>query len=355
MNQTIIFTGGGSAGHVTVNLALIPHFLNENWEVHYIGSHNGIENQLISRLNGVQYHAISTGKLRRYLDWNHLTDPLKVVKGCFQAYRLMKKIKPQVIFSKGGFVSVPVVIAGWLNKIPVIIHESDLTPGLANRIAIPLATKLCVTFPETKQQLESDKVEYVGAIVREEIGLGNRLNGYRFSQLLPGKPVVLIMGGSLGSQSINHAIRSNLDVLLERFQIIHICGKGQIDNTIVSNGYRQYEYVNQELADLIAITDIVVSRAGSNSIFEFVSVRKPMLLIPLSKEVSRGEQILNAESFVQAGYCEVLSDNNLDKDILLASLDKLYNNRHTYIEAMTTYNSQGNLNKVISLIRAHTL
>jgi len=193
-------TGGGSAGHVTVNLALIPHFAEDGWDIHYIGSYEGIERQLISRVDQAHYHAISTGKLRRYLDWNHLKDPFKVIKGCYQAYRLMKKIKPDVIFSKGGFVAVPVVVAGWLNKIPVIMHESDLTPGLANRISFPLAEKLCVTFPETMEQLASPKAVYVGAIVREEIMHGDREQGMHFSQMQRVKPIIMVMGGSLGSQ-----------------------------------------------------------------------------------------------------------------------------------------------------------
>lgn len=352
MKQTIVMTGGGSAGHVTVNLALIPHFVDQRWDIHYIGSYQGIEKQLISHIDHVRYHAISTGKLRRYLDWNHIKDPFKVIKGCYQAYRLIRKIKPSIIFSKGGFVSVPVVIAGWLNRIPVIMHESDLTPGLANRITFPLATKLCVTFPETVQQLASPKVEYVGAIVREEIAHGIREQGYRFTHLKRGKPIILVMGGSLGAKSINRAIRNHLHTLLEKFQIIHLCGKGHLDASLNMEGYRQYEYVNEELPDLMAITDIVISRAGSNSIYEFVSLRKPMLLVPLPKGASRGDQILNAESFARSGYCEVMANEHLDEDFV-RTIHKLYDNRYTYIQAMKQYNAQGTLNQVISIIKQH--
>ncbi|TCZ79903.1 undecaprenyldiphospho-muramoylpentapeptide beta-N-acetylglucosaminyltransferase [Paenibacillus albiflavus] len=353
MKRTIVMTGGGSAGHVTVNLALIPHFSKDGWDIHYIGSYEGIERQLISRLDKVHYHAISTGKLRRYLDWNHLKDPFKVIKGCYQAYRLIRKIKPDVIFSKGGFVAVPVVVAGWLNKIPVIMHESDLTPGLANRISFPLAEKLCVTFPETVEQLASPKAVYVGAIVREEIMHGDREQGMRFSQMQRVKPIIMVMGGSLGASSINQAVRTHLHTLLQRYQIIHICGKGNLDPSHDAACYKQYEYVNEELADLLAITDIMISRAGSNSIFEFVSLHKPMLLIPLPKESSRGDQILNAESFAKAGYCEVLADNQLSGDLFVKTIDKLYDNRFTYIQEMKKYNADNNLNKLISIIKNH--
>ncbi|QGR00036.1 undecaprenyldiphospho-muramoylpentapeptide beta-N-acetylglucosaminyltransferase [Paenibacillus psychroresistens] len=329
-----MFTGGGSSGHVSVNLALIPHFQQDGWAVEYIGSENGIEKELILPLKQVKYFSIATGKLRRYLDWNNVKDPFKVVKGVFQAYRIIKKQKPTILFSKGGFVSVPVVLAAWLNKVPVIIHESDITPGLANRIAIPFATGVCTTFPETAQHLKSAKTHFVGAIIRDELKQGNKARGRAFCQLNSSKPVLLIMGGSLGAKRINQTVRSALNKLTDTFQIIHLCGKGQVDPILQSPYYRQYEYINHELPDVLAMTDVVISRAGANSIFEFLALRIPMLLIPLSKAQSRGDQILNAQSFAAAGYCEVLNEEALSAEALVTDVHRVYEQRQTYKEKM---------------------
>jgi UDP-N-acetylglucosamine--N-acetylmuramyl-(pentapeptide) pyrophosphoryl-undecaprenol N-acetylglucosamine transferase len=322
-----MFTGGGSSGHVSVNLALIPRFLTEGWTVEYIGSENGIEKELIEPLNHVQYFSIATGKLRRYLDWRNVKDPFKVVKGTFQAYRLIKKQKPNIIFSKGGFVSVPVVLGAWLNKVPVIIHESDITPGLANRLSIPFTAGVCTTFPETEKHLKTGKIHYVGAVIRDELKLGSKERGRAFCQLNDSKPVLLIMGGSLGAKRINQTVRKALTQLTNDFQIIHLCGKDQLEPTIQSRDYRQYEYINKELPDIIAMTDMVISRAGANSIFEFLSLRIPMLLIPLTKAQSRGDQILNARSFEASGYCKVLIEEELSEQSLISSVTQVFNNR----------------------------
>jgi UDP-N-acetylglucosamine--N-acetylmuramyl-(pentapeptide) pyrophosphoryl-undecaprenol N-acetylglucosamine transferase len=351
--KKIIFTGGGSAGHVTVNLALIPHFIAEGWKVDYIGSENGIEKQLISGLEQVPYHSIATGKLRRYFDWNNFKDPFKVIKGVFQAYRLIKKLDPDVVFSKGGFVSVPVILGAWLHKVPIVIHESDITPGLANRISIPFATKVCATFPETVKHLPTDKAVHVGAIVRNELKQGSSDRGFTLCQFTASKPVLLIMGGSLGSQRINQAVRANLNRLLERFQVIHICGKGQIDPSLDVKDYKQFEYVNQELPDMMAIADMIVSRAGSNSIFEFLALRKPMLLIPLSRQASRGDQILNAQSFRNAGFCEILWEEELTDDSFLQAVTSTFEKRAQLVENMKNSQSEDALAKVIQLIE-HT-
>ncbi|MDP5273871.1 undecaprenyldiphospho-muramoylpentapeptide beta-N-acetylglucosaminyltransferase [Chengkuizengella axinellae] len=351
MKKKIVFTGGGSAGHVTVNLALIPHFLHEGWGVEYIGSENGIERELISKLKGVHYHSIKTGKLRRYFDWNNVKDPFRVVQGIFQSFRIIQKSKPNVVFSKGGFVSVPVILGSKLNQIPVLTHESDLTPGLANKISMPFVKKVCTTFPETEKHLSSKKAEYVGAIVRDELRHGNATKGYTYCNFIREKPVLLIMGGSMGSQKINKSVRDSLDELLSNFQIVHICGKGGVDSSIKKRGYKQFEYINEQLPDMMHMADIVISRAGSNAIFEFLSLKKPMLLIPLSKEASRGDQILNAESFKKAGYCEVLQEEELSKDSLTKTIKHLYKNKENYINKMKTYQGEKALSKVIKLIK----
>ncbi|MFD2673086.1 undecaprenyldiphospho-muramoylpentapeptide beta-N-acetylglucosaminyltransferase [Marinicrinis sediminis] len=344
-----MFTGGGTAGHVTVNLALIPEFQADGWETEYMGSVDGIEKQLIQSVPSVPYYGISTGKLRRYMDWKNVKDPFRVMKGVLQAFRIMRRSKPDVLFSKGGFVTVPVIIAAWLNRVPVVIHESDLTPGLANKIAIPLAEKIAVTFPETMDHVKKEKAVYIGGIVRNELKKGSALKGLTLTSFTRHKPVMLIMGGSQGSKKINQMVRDELATLTESFQIIHICGKGQVEPQLNQHGYCQFEYVNQELADLLAATDIVVSRAGSNSIFEFLSLRKPMVLIPLSRQVSRGDQILNAQSFEKLGYAKVLDEDTLIGEQFVQTVMKTYEDRHHYLEKMEQAR-QSELQDLIQLI-----
>lgn len=350
MNK-IMFTGGGSAGHVTVNLALMPLFLEEGWTVDYAGSVAGIEKDLVSALPDVKYFPISTGKLRRYFDIQNVKDPFKVAKGVHEAYRLIQKRKPQVVFSKGGFVSVPVVIGAWLNNVPVVIHESDITPGLANRISIPMASVVCTTFPETAEQMNTAKSRYVGAVVRQELHQGDADRGRDFCGFQANQFVLLVMGGSLGARKINEAVRSALPTLLRYFQVVHICGKGQVDPSMDRPGYIQYEYINEELPDVMAMADLVVSRAGSNSIFEFLSLRKPMLLIPLSRQQSRGDQILNASSFEKAGYCKVLEEEELNGDTLFSGVMDVFKSRKEIVENMRSNPSSDALSEVFRLIK----
>ncbi|KFZ41569.1 undecaprenyldiphospho-muramoylpentapeptide beta-N-acetylglucosaminyltransferase [Thermoactinomyces sp. Gus2-1] len=351
MNKTILFTGGGTAGHVMVNLALIPKFLEDGWKVIYIGSKDGIEKQLVSELNDVEYYSVSTGKLRRYFDWNNFKDPFKVLKGVFEAYRLIRRHKPSLIFSKGGFVSVPVVLGGWLNRVPAIIHESDMTPGLANKIATPFATKVCTTFPETAKHFSKEKGKYVGAIIREELKHGDPARGRELCGFTREKPVILVMGGSLGSGVINEVVRNNLDTLLKRFQIVHLCGRGKVDESIQKPGYCQFEYLSEELPHVLNMADFVVSRAGSNAIFEFLSLKKPMLLIPLSKAASRGDQILNARSFEKMGYAEVLMEEDLTDESFFQHLENLVENQEAYREKMSQNSPEQNMQEVIQLIK----
>ena len=295
--KKIILTGGGTAGHVTPNLALLPSLKEADYEIHYIGSYNGIERKLIENA-GIPYDGISSGKLRRYFDLKNFSDPVRVLKGYAEARKLIKKYKPDVVFSKGGFVSVPVVLAAKHYKVPVIIHESDMTPGLANKICIPSAKKVCCNFPETLEYLPKDKAVLTGSPIRQELLQGDRLSGLKYAHLSAEKPVLLVIGGSLGSVIVNHAVRGILTQLLEQFQIIHICGKGNVDESLIGiPGYVQYEYVDSPLRHLFAAADLVISRAGANSICEILALRKPNVLIPLSAAASRGDQILNANSF----------------------------------------------------------
>ncbi|KIL48841.1 UDP-diphospho-muramoylpentapeptide beta-N- acetylglucosaminyltransferase [Jeotgalibacillus alimentarius] len=332
--KKILFTGGGSAGHVSVNTALIPEFMKNNWQVSYIGSHDGIEKDIITKkFPEVPYYGISSGKLRRYFSMKNFTDPFKVLAGTVQAFVKIKKIKPDVIFSKGGFVSVPVLLAAKLAGVPVAIHESDVTPGLANKLAMPFATKIYTTFQDTLQYVPKEKSTCAGAIIREELFAGAREKGIAFSGIDQTKPVILVMGGSLGAKGINATVRSALPELTQHYSIIHLCGKGnKVDHH--NPDYIQYEFVSDELPDLIAAADLVISRAGSNSIFEFLALKKPMILIPLSKEASRGDQILNADSFVQQGFALKLEEENLTEETLLTAVRQLRDQQWSMIEKM---------------------
>ncbi|OTW73785.1 MULTISPECIES: undecaprenyldiphospho-muramoylpentapeptide beta-N-acetylglucosaminyltransferase [Bacillus] len=349
MNKKILFTGGGTAGHVMINMVLIPKFMEKGWGVEYIGSQNGIEKLLVQN---VKYNSISTGKLRRYWDWENFKDPFKIIKGCIQSYKLMKRIKPDVIFSAGGFVSVPVVIGAWMNKVPVIIREPDSTLGLANKIALPFTTKLCTTFPQTGENVSNEKKIYVGPIVREEIERGNVLRGRSYCKFQQDKPVLLIMGGSQGAQWINDMVRGSLEALLLNFNIVHMCGKGKVDSSIGMEGYIQFEYIGEELPHILNMASVVVSRAGSTAISELLFLKKPMLLIPLTNSSSRGDQVLNAEYFSRQGYAEVIFQDKVSTNAFIHAVNKLNTNKERYIQNMNGYtktNDEG-IHQLIDII-----
>lgn len=348
--KRIILTGGGTAGHVTPNIALLPRLKELQYDIHYIGSYNGIEKELIEQFR-IPYHGISSGKLRRYFSTKNFTDPFRVLKGFGEANKLIKELKPDVIFSKGGFVSVPVVMAGGRRHVPTIIHESDMTPGLANKISIPSATKVCCNFPETLEHLPDNKAVLTGSPIRQELLTGDKTAALKFCGLSGDKPVILIIGGSLGSVAVNNAVRLILPELLQDFHVIHLCGKGKIDASLKDlNGYVQFEYIQDELKDLFALTDIVISRAGANAICELMALRKPNLLIPLSANASRGDQILNARSFERQGFSIVLEEEDLSKEALLAAIRRLYENRTSYIDAMSKSSQQNSIDTIINLI-----
>ena len=349
--KRIILTGGGTAGHVTPNIALLPSLKELGYDIHYIGSHNGIEKDLITT-HDIPYHSISSGKLRRYFSLQNFTDPFRVIKGFFEARKLIKELQPSVIFSKGGFVSVPVVLAGAKKKVPTIIHESDMTPGLANKLCIPSATKVCCNFPETLQHLPEGKAVLSGSPIRKELLSGDKAAALKFCGFTSDKPVILIIGGSLGSMIVNNAVRSILPDLLKDFQIIHLCGKDKLDESLVGiDGYIQFEYIQEELKDLFALCDIVISRAGANAICELLALRKPNLLIPLSAGASRGDQILNAESFQRQGFSMVLEEEALTDQTLRDSIYHLYQERESYIQAMDKSSQTDSIQTIIQLIQ----
>lgn len=334
----IAFTGGGTVGHVSVNLSLIPTALSQGYEALYIGSKNGIEREMIeSQLPEIKYYPISSGKLRRYISLENAKDVFKVLKGILDARKVLKKEKPDLLFSKGGFVSVPVVIAAKSLNIPTIIHESDLTPGLANKIALKFAKKIYTTFEETLNYLSKEKADFIGATIREDLKNGNAHNGYQLTGFNENKKVLLVMGGSLGSKKLNSIIRENLDALLQQYQVIHLTGKGLKDAQVKKSGYIQYEFVKEDLTDLLAITDTVISRAGSNAIYEFLTLRIPMLLVPLGLDQSRGDQIDNANHFADKGYAKAIDEEQLTAQILLQELNEMEQERTRIINNMKSY------------------
>ena len=350
MAKKIVLTGGGTAGHVTPNIALIPKLRELNYEIYYIGSYEGIEKKLISDYD-IPYYGIATGKFRRYFDPKNFTDPFRVMKGYGEARKYLKQIKPDIVFSKGGFVSVPVVRAAASLEIPCIIHESDMTPGLANKLCIPVAEKVCCNFPETIPMLPEGKAVLTGSPIREELAKGNKIAAYDMCKFTSNKPVILVIGGSLGAEAINKTVRDALPQLLEDFQVVHICGKDKVDNLMLQiEGYQQFEYVKSELKDIFAMADIVISRAGANAISEILALKKPNVLIPLPASSSRGDQLLNAKSFESQGFSIVIDEDDLTKKLLLEKVQELYFNRFTYIDAMKKSSQRDAIGTIIGLI-----
>lgn len=348
--KRIVFTGGGTAGHVTPNIALIAKLKELDYDIHYIGSYSGIEKDLIEKLK-IPYYGISSGKLRRYLDIKNFSDPFKVLKGYREAKKLLKKLDPDVVFSKGGFVAVPVVIAAKKRKIPAIIHESDMTPGLANRLCIPSAAKVCANFPETLNYLPKEKAVLTGTPIRKELFAGNKLKGLDFCKLSANLPVILVIGGSTGALKVNEAVRNLLPTLLKKYQVVHLCGKGKTDAAYQGmEGYVQFEYISSELSDLFAAADIVISRAGANAICELLALKKPNILIPLSAAASRGDQILNAESFERQGFSYVIKEESLTNETLLQGVTQVFENQKTYVEAMSKSTQNDATEKIVALI-----
>ncbi len=344
--KKIVMTGGGTAGHVTPNIALMPRIREAGYEISYIGSYEGMEKEMIEE-TGTPYYGISTGKFRRYFDIKNFTDPFRVIKGYFEARKYLKQIRPDIVFSKGGFVAVPVVLAAGSLKIPAIIHESDMTPGLANKICFRSASRICCNFPETMEMLPRDKAVLTGSPIRAQLFNGDRARGLAFCGFNENKPVILIIGGSLGASAVNAAVRSVLTQLLEKYQVIHLCGKGKLDPSLDNTeGYVQYEFINEELADLMAAADVVISRAGANAVCELLALRKPNILIPLPSSSSRGDQLLNAQSFERQGYSYLLPEEEITDEKLLSVIDTVYDRRHDYEKTMEA----GTQNKAIDII-----
>ena len=348
--KKIVMTGGGTGGHVTPNLALIPRLQADGWEIHYIGAANSVEQELVSKVPGVHYHTVAVGKLRRYFDPKNFSDPFRVVKGIFQATGIIRKIKPNVVFSKGGFVSVPVVYGAKMNGVPVVTHESDLTPGLANKLCLPFASAQCCTFPEAVKYAKGKGV-HTGTPIRPDVLLGDREQGLKRFGFSHAKPVLMVVGGSSGAQAINECVRAALPKLTESFQVLHLCGKGNFSAEHEgANGYVQCEYLNEEMADAYACSDLLVSRAGSNALCEILALRKPALLIPYPAEASRGDQILNAESFRARSLSRVMDQKDMTVESLVKAVVSLYRDRGEIYDAMAKESTANGVDNVLEII-----
>ena len=349
--KRIVLTGGGTAGHVSPNQALIPLLLAEGWEIHYIGTKNGIERTLIEPMEGVTYHAVSSGKLRRYFDLKNFTDPFRVIAGAFQSVSIIRRLKPAVVFSKGGFVSVPVVAGAALCGVPVVMHESDITPGLANKLCKPFAKAVCTTFPECAKLLGTKGVQ-TGTPLRAQIFSGTRARGLALAGFTGERPVLMMIGGSLGAQTVNAVLREALPELTKRYDVLHICGKGNLAPELQETpGDRQFEYLTDDLPDAFACADILLSRAGSNSLSEILALRKPALLIPYHS--GRGDQVLNANSLKARGLAHVMPQSELTAQSLPPALEALWADRELLIQRMSALPDADGTQSVLAQIHKY--
>lgn len=320
---TLILTGGGTAGHCTPNLALLPYLKNDFDKIYYIGSKYGIEKQIIENTD-LEYFSINCAKLDRVKKLKNFSIPLKVFSGIVQAGKILDKIKPDVVFSKGGYVSVPTVIAAAKRKIPVISHESDYTIGLANKISTKLSKKVLTSFPDTAKSIKNG--EYVGSPLRKSLFNVSKKEALSLFGFSGNKPILLITGGSQGAKTINTAVRNALEQLLPKYDVIHICGKNNLTEQKTPKGYFQTEYMNK-IENAFAVSSVCVSRAGSNTLFELMSLKIPTVLIPLPKSASRGDQLLNANYFQKLGLVSVLPQEALSSESLTFAINSIYANR----------------------------
>lgn len=346
----MLLTGGGTAGHVTPNLALLPALREAGFRVEYVGDGRGIERRL-AREAGLPFHAIQTGKLRRYFSLQNFVDPFRIAIGVLQSIVWMLRLRPAAVFSKGGFVGVPVVVAAWLLRVPVIVHESDLTPGLANRLSFPFARRICLSFAETAEGLRGRSTVYTGTPVRAALREGDRARGLQRFGLDPSRRTLLVFGGSQGARAINDQLRGLLPRLPDDWQVLHLCGAGNLDPSLDGRDrYRQYEYLGEEFGDAFACADVVVCRAGANSLAELIAVRKPAVVVPLPTAASRGDQIDNARLFAEKGYGLVLPQDEMTADSLLEKLSQALARAPEIVRAMEAAESHDPARRIVELI-----
>lgn len=349
MNK-ILFAGGGSSGHVNPNLALIDDLIKAGWEIYYIGSKAGIENSLIEK-DKVKFFQIRTGKLRRYFDLKNFIDPFNVLIGIFQAILIIREIKPNVIFSTGGYVSLPTIIGAYINKVPSIVYEPDIEPGIVNKFSFKFANNICTTFSETSKGFPKKTFNYTGPAIRDDIFEGDYETGLKLCGFNKNKPIIIVLGGSLGSNKINEVVRSSLSILLRDYQIVHICGKKKLDTTLLDlSGYKQFEYVTNGLSHLFKIASLAISRAGANAIFELYFLKIPNILIPLSTKSSRGDQIVKARNFETYGFSKVILEKDFSTLKLIAEINDVNDNISYYIDNLVKKTVPSGKKQLIKLI-----
>lgn len=347
--KTIVLTGGGTAGHCIPCLALLPHLKQHFDNIYYIGSENGIEKQLVKNAN-IPYYAVPCIKLKRELCFDNIKIPFTLLKGVKNAGKLLDNLKPDVIFSKGGYVALPTVIAAKKRKIPVIAHESDLTPGLANKISSKYSKLVLTSFPETAKMLSNGK--YVGPPIRQSNNTINNENIIEKANFLVNKPILLIMGGSSGAKAINDCVENSIGALTEKFNVIHICGANKKRTTVQKQGYYQVEFIN-DMDKIFAKTAVCVARAGSNSLFELLNKKIPTVLIPLPKGNSRGDQVLNAEYFQKLGLVYVLNQNVLTPSSLNFAVNSVYANKENIKKSFEKYPVEDASEKIVNIVRSY--
>lgn len=346
--KKIVFTGGGTAGHITPNLAIIEQL--KDYDIYYIGS-SGMEKEIVSKYKNIKFVEIPAVKFIRSLTPKNLLLPFKLIKSINATKKILKEIQPSLIFSKGGFVSIPTCLAGNSLKIPVITHESDLTVGLANKIIAKKAKYLCCSFKETADNFKKNSI-FTGSPIREKIFKGNKFNVISKHKTTTNKPIILVTGGSSGAKAINNAIWENINDLCDKYVIIHITGKNNLNSKITHKNYIQIDFTNN-IEDYFAASDIVISRAGSNTIFELLAIKKPMILIPLPKDQSRGDQLLNAENFNNQGIANILYQENLNKENLLRKITETLLKRSEYINNMKKLDFTCGNDNIIKLIKKY--
>jgi UDP-N-acetylglucosamine--N-acetylmuramyl-(pentapeptide) pyrophosphoryl-undecaprenol N-acetylglucosamine transferase len=323
----VLFTGGGSAGHVVPSLPLIAHFSALGSRVSYIGSKAGPEAGLIEPL-GVPFYTIRSGKLRRYWSWRNVADVWWTLVGICQAIVLIRKLRPSIVFSKGGYAAFPVVVGAWIWRVPVVAHESDLTPGLANRLSLPFVAAVCTNFALTRFPIGNRPIIHTGTPLRTELLRGDAQRGRALLNVAQDRPLIVVVGGSLGAEALNEVVRAALDVLLSFACVVHVCGANRTDPRLAQRGgYHQFEFVGAAWGDLLAAADVVVSRAGANSLYELVALHKPHLLVPLPRSASRGDQIANAAYARDLGWSRVVAEADLDAARLAVEVRAIYADR----------------------------
>jgi len=340
--KKIVLCGGGTAGHIYPALALVDDL--KKFEIHYIGS-NGIEKEILKNYQNIVFHEIPSVKLQRKITVKNLLIPFKLFSAIKKAKQILSEIKPDIIFSKGGYVSLPVAFAGKKLGIKVISHESDLSMGLANKLILKKCDIMCTTFPQTMNGHK--KIVYTGQPLRKSVLSGN---GNFVKNMFPSsKPILLVIGGSQGAKFINEIVWANIDSLTKDFNVLHICGKGNKNRKIKNENYKQFEYVSN-IGDFYAGTSIAISRAGCGVISELKANKIPSLLIPLSKKCSRGDQVENAKLFSQYGYCEMLEEEEYTKNRFISLIRSIQTNKEKYVKNINKDKSPLANKKIIELI-----